>query len=147
MKKIILAVALFIGVSSLHAQATKQLNMGVGLNTGGLPIYLGYEIPIASNITISPMVSFNLDGFDYLIPAIKADYYFDTLLGLPSSFDFYGGANFGYIMGLGAFSPSSDFDFGLELGGRWFWSDKFGLNLEFSGGNSFGSKFGLTMRI
>ena len=36
---------------------------------------------------------------------------------------------------------------GIQVGGRWYWSDKWGMNLEMAGGTGFGTTFGLSMKL
>jgi len=142
MKKITLILMLFIGVSTAaSAQATSELNFGI--------IGVSYDIPVASAIAVSPFVGTNLN-LDYLNMGVKANYYFDDLIGIPAAFDFYAGASAGFAMWIGGgTSQTSGIDIGLQVGGRWFWSDKWGLYLEFGGGHYSGGTagIGLTMRM
>ena len=141
MKKTLLI--LLLGLFSLnfaYSQATSQFNFGL--------IGISYDIPVATDIAISPFAGSNLD-LSYLALGIKANYYFDNLIGLPAAWDFYAGANGGYGLAMGdKENNSNDFDLGLQVGGRWFWSEKWGLYLEFGGGKLGGSAgLGLTMRL
>lgn len=139
MKKITLlfAFTMLLGAGSLFGQATKQLNFGL--------IGVGYDIPVHANIAITPFASTNWD-FNHLVIGAKGNFYFDTLLKLPAAWDVYGGANAGY--GIGLNNGGSDFDFGLQAGGRWFWNETWGLYLEFGGGNLGATGgLGLTMRL
>jgi len=89
--------------------------------------------------------SFDLD---YLVLGVKADYYFDKLFELPPEWDVYGGINGGYKIWLGDNDNNdSDFDLGVEVGGRWFWNDKWGVVLEVSGGVGYGGMLGVTMKL
>jgi len=120
------------------AQATKQLNFGI--------IGASYEIPVASAITIAPAAGSNLN-LDYLTVGVKANYYFDSLIDLPSEWDVYGGINAGYAIGMD--NNDSDIDFGLHVGGRWFWSPKWGVYIEAGDGKVSGGSagIGLTMKL
>ncbi|MCK5816252.1 MAG: hypothetical protein KAH07_09945 [Flavobacteriaceae bacterium] len=144
MKKItfILLVALSIGATTSYGQATKQLNLGL--------IGVSYEIPLSEAITIAPVASTNL-GLDYLTLGVKSNYYFDTLFKLPAAWDVYGGAGVGFALGLDDNNGNndSDLDIGLQVGGRWFWNDKWGVYLEFGGGHTSGGTAGLgvTMKL
>ncbi|MEN8137547.1 MAG: hypothetical protein ABFR62_03865 [Bacteroidota bacterium] len=145
MKKITLLVIMLFAMNGLFAQATSQLNFGV--------IGLSYEIPVAENITIAPAAGTNLE-LSYLTAGVKANFYFDTLIDLPAQWDVYAGANAGYAFGLDNGNDKnngndSDFDAGLQVGGRWFWSEKWGIYLEFGGGHTSGGTagLGLTMRL
>jgi len=143
MKKIILIVVAILAVNFAFSQAKSELNFG-GLGTG---LYLSYEIPVASAVTIAPLAKTDWD-FNHLVLGVKADYYFDELFGLPDAWDVYGGLNGGYrIWFSDGHSASDSFDIGAEIGGRWFWSDRWGLNLEFGGGTSVNGGLGITMRL
>ena len=149
MKRFTLVLLLLIGATTfVSAQANKGLNFGVGLSTGGLPVYLNYDIPVASNLSVAPSVQTNLDGFNWITPAVKVDYYFDELFGLPEAWDVYAGGNLGFTIWMnGLNNETNGIHLGIEIGGRWWFSPKWGLNLEFSGGTGFGSKFGLSMKM
>jgi len=140
MKKITLLLLLFVGISSTSfGQAQSQLNIGI--------IGVSYEIPVASAITIAPAAFTNFD-LNYLTLGVKANYYFDSLFGLPSEWDVYGGANLGYGLAIKD-GYTSDLDLGLQIGGRWFWSEKWGVYAEIGGGKLGGGAYGIgvTMKM
>jgi hypothetical protein len=143
MKKLLTIITLVgvlsLGSNTVFGQAQKQLNIGfVGVN---------YEIPIATDITIAPAVGTDFN-FNHLSIGVKANYYFDTLFGLTEPWDVYAGVNAGYGIGLGD-SNDSDFAFGLQVAGRWFWSDKWGVYVEAAFGNldNAGGGIGVTMKL
>ncbi|WP_274475561.1 hypothetical protein [Mangrovimonas aestuarii] len=143
MKKITLlfVFALLCSAANVFGQARNELNFGlVGAN---------YEFPIHKNITIAPGAGTSLD-FDWLNLGVKANYYFDNLFGITNTaWDFYGGANAGYSIYMGSGKDDSDIDFGLQVGGRWFWNDKWGVYVELAGGNVAGLSpgIGLTVKL
>ena len=142
MKKILLlfAIALF-SVANVKGQATKQLNFGI--------IGVSYDIPLGTNFAIAPTAGTNLN-LDWLTVGVKANFYFDNIFGLPEAFDFYAGGNAGYAIWIGGSgNGSSDLDLGLQVGGRWFWNEKFGLYLELGGGHTSGGTggLGITMKM
>jgi len=152
MKKITLILLFFIGATTfVSAQANKGLNFGIGLSSGGLPVYVNYDIPVAANLSVAPSVQTNLDGFNWITPAVKVDYYFDELFGLPDAWDVYAGGNLGFTIWMNNYyngaSHSNGIHIGIEIGGRWWFNDKWGLNLELSGGTGFGTKFGMSMKM
>ncbi len=61
--------------------------------------------------------------------------------------DVYAGANLGYALGLD--NNGNDLDFGLQVGGRYFWSPKWGVYIEAGGGkvSSGTAGIGLTMKL
>ena len=142
MKKLLTILALsgilFLTSNTVFAQAQKQLNIGfVGVN---------YEIPIATDITIAPAAGTDFN-FNHLSLGVKANYYFDSLFGLTDPWDIYAGVNLGY--GIGLNNNNSDFAFGLQVAGRWFWNDKWGVYAEIAGGNldGAGGGIGVTMKF
>lgn len=148
MKKLIFLIG-FISLSLLgFSQANKGLNFGVGANNRGLPVYASYDIPVYPSFALAPQVQFGLGGGDFLILGVKGDYYFDEMFAIPENFDVYGGANLGFLMYFGNDNTkSSGLWLGLEIGGRWFWNEKWGLNVEFAGGVGYSTKFGVTMKM
>lgn len=148
MKRISFFLGLIFISSLAFSQANRGLNFGVGLNNNGLPVYLNFDIPVHADIAIAPQIQFNLDGMDYFALGVKADYYFDRILSIPENFDFYAGLNLGFrILSNNKSSDKSGLDLGAEIGGRWFWNEKWGLNLQFSGGIGYGTKFGVSMKM
>jgi len=138
---LLLFIALFTTTICVSGQAREELNFGlIGAN---------YEIPVHQDITIAPGIGTSLD-LDWLNIGVKANYYFDNLFDLTDeAWDVYGGANAGYSVYLGDGNDDGDIDFGLQIGGRWFWSDKWGLYLELAGGSVSGLSpaIGVTMKL
>jgi len=164
MKKLILlgCVAL-VSTMMVHAQSPletggKQLNAGVGLSGWGVPIYVGLDYGIYEDITIGGELSFrsfhdNFGGIKYSHSIIgimaNGNYHFNTLLDIPSEWDFYAGLNLGYFVwksdsdyiGTG----DSGFDISAQAGGRYFFKNNMAVNFELNGGNSTaGAKIGIT---
>jgi len=167
MKKlsIVLAVVLFLALA-VNAQAPvgkggKQLNAGIGFSNWGVPFYLGLDFGVHKDITLglegsfrsysdewhSDYYSHNIFGFSG-----NGNYHFNTILDIPHNWDFYAGLNIGFYV----WSSPSGYDgthnsvpgLGGQVGGRYFLTNKFGLNLEFGGGNAFsGGKFGITVKL
>ena len=142
MKKLLTIIALVgvmaFGSSTVYGQAQKQLNIGfIGVN---------YEIPIATDITIAPAAGVDWN-FNHLQIGVKANYYFDNLFGLTEPWDVYAGLNAGY--GIGLDNNGSDFAFGMQVAGRWFWNDKWGVFVEAAFGNldNAGGGIGVTMKM
>ena len=121
------------------AQAQTYLNIG-GIGTG---VYAGYEIPVSSDISVQPFASTDWE-LDKLIFGAKGNFYLDDLLELSEEWDVYGGANFGWRIDKG---NDDGANWGLQVGGRWFWSEKWGINAEFGGGSSVLGGIGVTMKM
>ena len=144
--KRILTILTFVGATffvttNANAQAQSQLNLGL--------IGASYEIPVASAITIAPAAFTNFD-LNYLTLGVKGNYYFDDLFGLSEPWDVYGGANVGFGIAMNDKNGhASGIDLGLQIGGRWFWSDKWGVYAEIGGGKLGGAAYGIgiTMKM
>ncbi|MFV0344974.1 MAG: outer membrane beta-barrel protein [Bacteroidales bacterium] len=176
MKKHLL-VLVFVLVGAMgYAQAPidqgeVQLNAGFGFSNGGLPIYAGAEFGIGNNISLGGLLSYRGDKDSYSVAgtgyswkyryttiAAFGNYHFNELLNIPSKFDFYAGVSLGYTIfkakydGSGsvsyAGSEGSGFYFSGQVGGRYFFTDRFAVNLEFGGGNYIsGGKLGITYKF
>lgn len=166
MKKLVLLVAFalissFAFCQNYSSQGRTQLNLGVGLSEWGVPLYIGLDHYVHPDITLGGELSFrswredyNNYYYDHNITGISgnANYHFNSALNIPRNWDFYAGLNLGFYVWS---SPdnypgnhSSGLGLGGQIGGRYFISNRLGLNLEFGGGNAFnGGKFGITIKI
>jgi outer membrane immunogenic protein len=166
MKKQIIIFLLLMTTSVIFAQGPiskgqSQINVGVGLSSWGVPVYFGLDYAVHPDITLGGELSFrsyndnwNHDKYHHSIIGIlgNANYHFNTILDIPSPWDFYAGLNLGFY----SWSSPNDYEgshtsglgLGAQIGGRYYFSNKVGINLEFGGGNTFSSgKFGLTIKI
>lgn len=164
MKKLSIILLLsFITLFTVSAQSylekgTKQLNAGLGFSGWGVPLYIGLDFGVSRDITLGLEASFRsykekYDNYHYNSYILgfsgNGNYHFNRILDIPSNWDFYAGLNVGFF---GWASPNGypgPYDSGLvlgaQIGGRYFINDRFGLNLEFGGGNAFSQgKFGIT---
>jgi outer membrane immunogenic protein len=162
MKKIsLLLFSVLVTVASVAQEKPgTQLNAGLGLSSWGIPIYAGMDFGVAPDITVGFEGSFRSYNQNYtgigastiVGLAGNGNYHFNRLLKMPSKFDFYAGLNLGFYFWSTPRnypgSGTSGIGLGAQVGGRYFFTDKFGLNLEFGGGNAFaGGKFGITYRF
>lgn len=129
------------GNSSLTKGAT-QLNMGLGFNSDGLPLYVGIDYAVHQDVTLGPQLNVVFDDDASLAILARGDYHFNRLLEIPNEWDVYAGANAGINLGQG-----DALQLGIQIGGRWFWNDKWGLNLEFGGGNTYSTTLGVSMKF
>ena len=140
MKRILLLtiIGLFT-INMTYSQAAKQLNIGI--------IGISYEIPLSAAITIAPAAYTNFD-LNHITLGVKGNYYFDELFKLNSAWDVYAGANVGFGIAINN-KHSNDLALGLQVGGRWFWSEKWGVYAEIGGGKLGGAAYGvgLTMKL
>lgn len=141
-----------------------QLNGKLGISGWGVPIIVGVDYGITPEITVGGELSarfYNTTGykfveedFGYGVKVRRAkptdfthsifgifangNYHFHKLFKLPSQVDVYAGASLGFFV---ASNPSgyegssfSGFGWGIQTGGRYFFTDKFGVLLEIGGG-------------
>jgi len=161
MKKLLFTSIFIFTVVFLFAQSplpkgSMQINLGVGLSSWGIPVYGGLDYAVHKDISIGGEISYrsynnnnkvnyneNIIGF-----VANGNYHFNTLLSIPSEWDFYAGLNLGYFYWDNTTYHNSGIGLGAQLGGRYYFNQKFGINLEFTGGNTVsGGKFGLSIRL
>ena len=130
--------AVSLGSSTVYGQAQKYLNVG-GLGTG---LYASIEFPVSSVISIAPQFSTDYN-FDRFVISGKGNFYFDNIFELPEAWDVYAGINLGWRLE----TNNDGFSWGAQIGGRWFWSDKWGINAEFGGGSGVLGGVGVTMKM
>jgi outer membrane immunogenic protein len=166
MKRQIITLGFIFFVSLAFAQnpiekGHGQFNSGLGFSTWGLPVYAGFDIGVHRDITVGGELSLRFYNdwyrdvsYNQSIIGIlgNSNYHFNNLLKIPRNWDVYAGLNLGfYIWNSEDSYPgphSSGFELGAQMGGRYYFNNKFGLNLEFGGSNSFsGGKFGISLRL
>lgn len=137
------------------------INVGVGLSSRGVPVYLGFDYGVHPDVTLGAEVSYrnyndNWDNskYDHSIVGIlgNANYHFNSILNIPSPWDFYAGLNLGYFYWNSpskyAGSYNSGLGLGAQIGFRYFFNNSVGINLELGGGNvSSGGKVGITFKL
>ncbi|NVN95988.1 MAG: hypothetical protein HXX18_11960 [Bacteroidetes bacterium] len=166
MKKTIFSIVFLLLTIVLFAQkpiskGQTQLNAGIGLSGWGMPVYLGLDYGVHPDISVGGELSYrsyseNWVGVKYNHSVIgiigNGNYHFNRIMNIPSPWDFYAGLNLGfYIIN----SPSnygggssSGLGLGAQIGGRYYFNAKWGVNLELGGGNSVsGGKFGITYKF
>jgi outer membrane immunogenic protein len=166
MKKLILASCLLV-ISHVSfsqyalSKGNSQFNAGLGLSSWGVPIYAGIDVGVHRDISAGGELSYrgyhdkygdtqynhNVIGL-----AANGNYHFNTLLNIPRAWDFYAGLNLGfYFWNSDADYPGSrttGLQLGAQVGGRYYFTERFGLNLEVGGANAFsGGKFGITLKL
>jgi hypothetical protein len=126
----------------------KELNIGLGLNADGLPLYASFDFPVATNVTVSPVLGVTLSNPEsYISLAGAVNYHFNQLLEIPSNWDLYAGGSIGFHMFMGNSNETSPLELNLQVGARYFWSKDWGINLELGGGSGYSGLIGVTRRF
>ena len=171
MRKLILFAVFVFASNGIFAQVPLakgeiQLNAGVGASGWGVPIYFGLDGGIARDWTVGGEISFQADSNPYYYDnkhynykskafgiGMNGNYHFNRILDMPNNFDFYAGpAVTFYIWDYKEYDDhphpdNSSVGIGGQVGGRYFFNDKFGINLEFGAGTATsGAKFGVTFK-
>lgn len=140
----------FTGISQGEAplsKGEKQLNLGIKGLGNTLPVYGSLEFAVHDDITVGPIASINFfSGNTALRVGAIGNYHWNTLIGIPKEWDFYAGLNAGFKIDFDN-SNNNNFNVGGQFGGRWFWSEKWALNVELGISNSIGGGFGVTMKL
>lgn len=172
MKKLILIAALGFGSTASFAQQKNQggngpvlLNLGVGLSNWGIPVYGGIEGYIHPDFTIGGVLSYRgyrprYSGYDYRYSitniSMVGNYHFNRILNIPREWDLYAGLSLGYsIVTIRRPNGAPDYNrgidgigLGLQVGGRYYFNNKVGLNLELGGTTALsGARFGVTFAL
>ncbi len=166
MKKITLLFLIIASSIITYAQnplpkGKAQINAGLGLSSYGVPLYFGLDYGVHQDITVGGEISFrsfseNYKGIGYSQNVIgisgNGNYHFNTILNIPKEWDFYAGLNLGFYLwntpNNYPGSNSSGLNLGLQVGGRYYFTQKVGINLELGGGNVFSSgKLGVTIKL
>lgn len=169
MKRLFLAgvLALF-GTVAVNAQRVQkgetQLNAGVGFNSGyyGTPIYAGVDYGVHPDITVGASASYVSfkpyanDKASWFGVGVNGNYHFNRLLSIPNNWDLYAGLTLAYnsfsydnkdVQGVYSVNTSG---IGLvgQVGARYYFTEKFGLNVEFGGGDiATGGKVGISYKF
>lgn len=166
MKKLFLLTAAIFTFHTVKAQCPinkgqAQLNAGFGFSSWGIPVYVGMDYGVHKDVTVGGEASFrsyrgnwNNNKYRHSVLGFSANgnYHFNHLLEIPLEWDFYAGANLGFYI----WNSPDDYDgdsvsglgLGIQVGGRYYFNDKMGINLEFGGGNAFsGGKIGVSVKL
>ena len=162
MKKVLLSLAL-VGTAFTYANAqgnldkgNSQINAGVGFSGWGVPVYAGFDYGVTNDISLGAEASFvsrNYVGYNFSVIGIgvNGNYHFNEILNIPEKMDFYAGVTLGYYI---YNSPSgyagtsfSGIGWGGQVGFRYFFTEKFGVNLHAGGGTVSGGRLGVTFKL
>lgn len=155
MRKLIISLSFVLFAGFAFSQSplyvgTSQLNVGVGLSNSGIPLYIGFDKSFARDFTFGAELSYrgynekwNDRYWDHDIFGISGNinYHFNSLLGISPRWDVYAGLNAGVYIWTSPIDYYGNRTTGLGLGGqvgvRYYFTNKVGLNLEYGGGNAF----------
>ncbi|MBW6513267.1 MAG: porin family protein [Candidatus Syntrophosphaera sp.] len=166
MKRTIILIVMMAALAVAFAQSPistgqTQLNAGVGLSAWGVPVYAGLDYGLSRDVSIGAEVSFRSYRqkiaqvyWDHSVLGISGNvnYHFNHILNIPEPWDFYAGLNLGYYVfnSPSSYPGSYKSQLGIagQIGGRYYFTDKLGVNLEFGGGNAFsGGKLGISLKL
>jgi hypothetical protein len=171
MKKINFILILSMVSSLAFAQGTlekggKQLNAGLGFSSFGVPVYVGVDFGVHEAITVGPRLSYrrysekvfgNKYSQSLTVISFNGNYHFNELIQLAPEWDLYAGLTLGYYVWSDVRwdnNPSNNFGgessgigFDAQVGARYFFNDRFGVNLEFGGGTGSGGNIGITYKL
>lgn len=166
MKKIIISLALLVIATFVFSQNPlnrryTQLNLGVGLTGWGIPLYIGLDRFVSRDVSLGGELSYRnynekwqTNYYNHNIIGISGNlnYHLNSILGMPSRWDLYIGPNVGFFVWTSpdgyAGNHSSGLGLGAQIGARYYFTNKVGINFEFGGGNAFaGGKLGLTFPL
>lgn len=147
--------------SQFYTKGDLQLNAGVGLLSVGLPLQAGLDYFVTDDISVGVEGSYERlnesffeEKYQSTVIGIGANgnYHFNRILKIPSKWDLYAGVSVSYFIWsfdqdyLG--DNSNGIGFAGQIGGRYFFTNSFGANVELGGGSSTsGVKIGVTYKF
>lgn len=166
MKKLTFLFILLFASGAIFAQSPignggKQINFGTGFSSYGVPLYFGMDFGVHDDVTIGFNLSYRSyrerwsgSKYSHAVMGIfgNANYHFNTILQIPRDWDVYAGISLGYYVwsldsGYGG-SAASGLGLDGQIGARYYFSDRWGVNLELGGGNvSSGGRIGLSYKL
>lgn len=147
-----LLIATFASSDLFSQNNENHFNAGLGLSGWGIPIYASYDWGFRRdfNLGVGASLATGSDGRngrpdgEAFGAGFFTQWYADRVLEIPSEFDAYAGLGVFYY----TYGGGDDLDLNLFIGGRYFFNNTLGVNLEFGGGSAFsGGKVGLSWRL
>lgn len=156
MKRVLILSIFLLGAlnSNLFAQEwirknELQTNFGFGGSVKGLPVSLGIEFGLTKNISVGV-------NYNYVLNALlgtseyefRSNFHFGDWLQLPKEWDLYLGLKGRYSNGYMDPGQERNPQIIWNTGGRYYWSEKWGVNLDLSiGEGGTGTLLGFTRKI
>lgn len=137
-------------------------DLTVGISGWGIPIAVQGEHFFTDDISGGVILSYSryTGGFssdyawNFIYGGPRVNYHFNRLIkNFPDNMDFYGGASMGYWHGWFSGGNALGFNYGgtvyisLNAGGRYYFSDKFGVMAELGGGNISSIRAGVSLKF
>lgn len=152
MRKVLFIAAMFLTGFVASAQQSLgegnlQINGGfpfvaTQFNTSVLPLYVGADYGVHQDVTVGGQFDVLFGSALVWSISANANYHFNSLLDLPNQWDLYAGGSLRYLGGIG---------FGPQIGARYFFNDKWGINLQFGGDyralSAGGGQIGVTYKL
>lgn len=101
-----------------------------------------YEISLSNDITFSPEAKIWFAGDNNLALGARADYYFDRIFKLHSSWDIWAGVDGSFLLG-----EDDGFYLNLHAGVEYLINGKWGVILEFGGGKAASGGLGIAIHL
>lgn len=170
MKYALLLVALTMSSTycfsqSLLMKEQVQCSTGFQFTSVGPVIYVGGDYTIYKTITVGGKLSYkensqtvlrNKYSQSLLIISVNGNYHFNDLLNLPKKWNVYGGLGLGYYawsdvkwnnrVGADDVGESSRPVLDVQVGGRYYFTKYWAVNLELGGGTGSGVSIGVTFK-
>lgn len=157
MRKVLFIAAMFLTGFVASAQQSLgegnlQLNGGfpfvaTSFNTSVLPLYVGADYGVHQDVTVGGQFNLLAGTVTAWSIGANANYHFNRVLELPNQWDLYAGASLMYtkVLSFGGIG------FGPQIGARYFFNDKWGVNLQFGGDyralSAGGGQIGVTYKL
>ncbi len=155
----------FCFAQSMLTKGQVQCSAGFHFTSVGSVIYVGGDYTFYKSITFGGKLSYrensqtvlrNRFSQSLLVISVNGNYHFNDLLSLPKKWNVYGGLGLGYYAwsdvkwnnGFGAddVGESSRPVFDVQVGGRYYFTEYWAVNLELGGGNRSGVSIGITFK-
>ena len=133
------------------SKGDKVIDLGIGFSGYGTPIHGAFEHFFTNDVSAGVFLNFaSYSGFSVIWGGVKGNYHFNRILNLnDDKVDLSAGASIGYwsVGGSGFSSFGNTLLFGVQIGGRYFFTDKIGAFAEFGGGNLSGGTIGVSFKF
>lgn len=147
------------------SKSDKIADLGVGFSGYGIPIHLGGEYFFTDDLSGGLAINYSRYSYSYLgynagtwnfvFGGPKVNYHFNRILNIKEpKADLYAGATLGYWAGWYSDANYSGYGgygntvyIGLQVGGRYFFSNNIGAFAELGGGNLSAATLGLSLKF